>query len=344
MFQSRYSTTTSPIFRSTWRPFTTTPRTRWIPTSWTTAKPLYNSKQITDHHDRYDHVRGEHQYKDHESRHLEWKPSGNVKYPSSSYGFQHHPEWQEAGNQRNDQEPQKTYHTDRPDESWVHAYKNPDYHYYPPGYHYHHHHHHYHNYGPTSNPSENTNWANPAVTNDQKYNQGYYTPNTDNNWRPSYNYDNSRHYDYHHFTHAPNKTDQKQFQLPERNHGDEMQFHDRHNETKFDTGMSANRKTDFPLNRQNYDRTIPGLYYPNFNRTSSFAGNIFPNSNNKSTKNWSQSQDEQDKQSPPWIGQENIENWNQPDRSNFKPSTWHGQENQGKVQTENQTYPWDQGK
>ncbi|GAB1869312.1 Neurotrypsin [Camponotus japonicus] len=347
----RYSTTMSSIFRPTWRPFTTTPRTRWIP-KWTTARPFYNhSKHIPDYHDRYDDVREEKQYKGHGSHHSEWKPSRNLGRPSgSNYGSQygsHHPDWQQVGN---DQEPQGTYHTDRPEESWVHAYKNPDYHYshYPPGYH-HHHHHHYHNYGPTSNPSEDTNWANPAVTNDQKYNQGYYTPNTDSNWRPSYNYDhNSRHYDYPHFEHAaPNKTDQRQFQLPERNDEDNIQFHHRYNETKFDTdGMSANRKTDydFSLNRQNYGRTIPGLYHPNFNRTSSSVGNIFPNNNNKSTENWDQIQDglRQDKQSPPWIGQENIV-WNQPNRSNFKPSTWHGQENPGNVQTENQTYPWDQG-
>lgn len=348
----RYSTTMSSIFRPTWRPFTTTPRTRWIP-KWTTARPFYNhSKHIPDYHDRYDDVREEKQYKGHGSHHSEWKPSRNLERPSgSNYGSQygsHHPDWQQVGN---DQEPQGTYHTDRPEESWVHAYKNPDYHYshYPPGYH-HHHHHHYHNYGPTSNPSEDTNWANPTVTNDQKYNQGYYTPNTDSNWRPSYNYDhNSRHYDYPHFEHAaPNKTDQRQFQLPERNDEDNIQFHHRYNETKFDTDrISANRKTDydFSLNRQNYGRTIPGLYHPNFNRTSSSVGNIFPNSNNKSIENWDQIQDglRQDKQSPPSIGQENIV-WNQPDRSNFKPSTWHGQENPGNVQTENQTYPWDQGK
>lgn len=342
----------TPIFRPTWRPLTTTPRTRWIP-RWTTARPFYNhSKHTTDYHDPYDlydHVREENQYKDHGSHHLDWKPSGNLGRPSgSNYGSQL--DWKEVGNQKNDQEAQGTYHTDRPEESWLHGYKNPDYPsssgYYPPGYHYHYHHHHYHNYGPIPKPSENTN-ANPAATNDQKYNPGYYPPNTDNNWRPSYNYDhNSRHYDYHHFEHtAPNKTNP--FQFPGRNDGDDTQFHDRYNETKFDTDrITANRKPnyDYSLNRQNYSRTIPGLYHHNFNQTSSSVGNIFPNSSNKSIENWHQIQGglRQDKQSPS-IGQENIV-WNQPNRSNFKPSTWHGQENRGKVQTENQTDPWVQGK
>lgn len=293
-------------------------------------------------------MRGENRYKDHGSHNLGWKPSENLGRPS---GSNYDPK--EAESQRYDQEPQGTHLPDRPEGPWLQAHTNPDYHYgyqyYPQGYH-HHHHHHYHNYESTSNPSENTNWANVAATSDQQYNQGYYPSNTDSNWRPNYNYNHNSRHDYHNFeSAASDKTDQRQFQPPGRYDEDNIQFHDRHNETKFDTdgNMPANRKIDydFSSNRQNYDRTTPGLYHPSFNRTSSSVGNIFPNSDNKSTESWDQIQDglRQDKLSPPWTGQENIA-WNQPDRSNFKPSTWHGQENRGEVQTESQTHPWDQGK
>ncbi|XP_029676576.1 uncharacterized protein LOC115243589, partial [Formica exsecta] len=345
IFQSGYSTTKSPTYRSTWRPFTTTLSPRWIPT-WTTARPFYN-RSITNYHDPNSPVRGENRYKDHGSHNLGWKPSGNLGRP---FGGNYDPK--EAESQRYDQEPQGTHIPDRPEGPWLQAHTNPDYHYgyqyYPQGYH-HHHHHHYHNYGSTSNPSENTNWANVAATSDQQYNQGYYPSNTDSNWRPNYNYNHNSRHDYHNFENAASdKTDQRQFQPPGRYDEDNIQFHDRHNETKFDTdgNMPANRQIDydFSSNRQNYDRTTPGLYHPSFNRTSSSVGNIFPNSDNKSTESWDQIQDglRQDKLSPPWTGQENI-SWNQPDRSNFKPNTWHGQENRGEVQTESQTHPWDQG-
>lgn len=345
--------TMRPTIRPAWKLFTTTPSPRWIPT-WTTARSFYDhSEHVTDYHNRYGHAREENPYKDHGSYHSEWKPSENLGRPSGgNYEFQHHSDRQQVENQGNDQEPQGTHHPDRPEGSWPYAHKNEDHNYgdgyYPPGHHHHHHHHYYHNYG--SNPSENANWANPAVTSNQKYNQEHYAPNTDSNGRPNYNYNDNPHYNYHHFEHAaPDKTDQRQFQPPGKYDEDNIQFHDRHNETKFDTdgNLPANRKTgyDFSLNRQNYSRTTPGLYHPSFNRTSPSVGNIFPNSNNKSTESWDQIQDglRQDKLSPPWRGQENIA-WNQPARSNFKPSTWRGQENRGKVQTENQTYPWDRGK
>lgn len=342
-----------PTIRPAWKLFTTTPSPRWIPT-WTTARSFYDhSEHVTDYQNRYGHAREENPYKDHGSYHSDWKPSGNLGRPSgSNYEFQHHSDRQQVENQGNDQESQGTHHPDRPEGSWPYAHKNEDhnygYGYYPPGHHHHHHHHHYHNYG--SNLSENANWTNPAVTSNQKYNQGHYAPNTDSNGRPNYNYNDNPHYDYHHFEHAaPDKTDERQFQPPGKYDEDNIQFHDRHNETKFDIdgNLAANRKTgyDFSLNRQNYSRTTPGLYHPSFNRTSPSVGNIFPISNNKSTESWDQIQDglRQDKLSPPWRGQENIA-WNQPARSNFKPSTWRGQENRGKVQTENQTYPWDRGK
>ncbi|XP_070154001.1 uncharacterized protein [Polyergus mexicanus] len=346
IFQSGYSTTMSPTYRSTWRPFTTTLSPRWIP-MWTTARPFYN-RSVTNYHNLNSPVREENRYKDRGSHNLEGKPSGNLGRPS---GSNYDP--QETESQRYDQESQGTHLPDHPEGPWLQAHTNPDYRYgyqyYPPGYHHHHHHHHYHNYGSTSNPSENTNWANAATTSDQQYNQGYYPSNTDSNWRPNYNYNhNSRHYDYHNFENAASdKTDQRQFQPPGRYNEDNIQFQDRHNGTKFDTdgNTPANRKPDydFSSNTQNYDRTTPGLYHPSFNRTSSSVGNIFPNSDNISTENWDQTQDEsrQDKLSPPWTGQENIA-WNQSDRSNFKPSTWHGQENRGEVQTENQTHPWHQ--
>ncbi|KAL6449111.1 hypothetical protein ACFW04_000663 [Cataglyphis niger] len=355
IFQSGYSTTMSPIYRPTWRPtwrpnFTTTLSPRWIPT-WTTARPFYNRSEHITHYYNPSHVRGENRYKDHGSHNSEWKPNVNLERPSeSNYEFQYHSDRQKVENPRNDQEPQGTHHSDRPERP-LQEHINPDYHYgyqyYPPGYHHHHHHHYYHNYGSTSNPSENTNWANAAATNDKKYNQGYYPPHTDSNWRPDYNYNhNSRHYDHHHFENAASdKTDQRQFQPPGRYDKDYVQFHDRLNKTKFDTdgSMPANRRTDYDVssNRQNYGRTTPGLYHPSFNRTSSSVGNILPNSDNKSTESWDQIQDElkQDELSSPWTEQENVA-WNQPDRSNFKPSTWDGQENRGKVQTENQTHPW----
>ncbi|KAL6449112.1 hypothetical protein ACFW04_000663 [Cataglyphis niger] len=358
IFQSGYSTTMSPIYRPTWRPtwrpnFTTTLSPRWIPT-WTTARPFYNRSEHITHYYNPSHVRGENRYKDHGSHNSEWKPNVNLERPSeSNYEFQYHSDRQKVENPRNDQEPQGTHHSDRPERP-LQEHINPDYHYgyqyYPPGYHHHHHHHYYHNYGSTSNPSENTNWANAAATNDKKYNQGYYPPHTDSNWRPDYNYNhNSRHYDHHHFENAASdKTDQRQFQPPGRYDKDYVQFHDRLNKTKFDTdgSMPANRRTDYDVssNRQNYGRTTPGLYHPSFNRTSSSVGNILPNSDNKSTESWDQIQDElkQDELSSPWTEQENVA-WNQPDRSNFKPSTWDGQENRGKVQTENQTHPWYQG-
>ncbi|XP_029171270.1 uncharacterized protein LOC114940706 isoform X2 [Nylanderia fulva] len=335
--QPRYSTTMRPTYRP-WKLFTTTPNPRWYPT-WTTARSYDRSEHTSDHHDHYGHEREEDRYKDHGSHHPEWKPSRSFGRPSdTNYESQHHSDRQQVEYQGNDQESQGTQHPDHPEGSWPHGY-------YPPGFHHHHHHHHhYHNYGPTSNSSESTNWANPTATSDQQYNQGHYAPNTDSNWRPNYN---SHHYDHHYFEHgAPNKTDQRQFQPPGRYDEDNIQLYDRDNKTKFDTdgSMPENRKTgyNFPLNRQNYGRTTPGLYYPSFNRTSPSVGNIFLNSN-KSTESWDQIQDglRQDKLPPPSKGQENIA-WNQPNRSNFKPSTWHGQENRGKVQTENQTYPWDQ--
>ncbi|XP_072745020.1 uncharacterized protein [Anoplolepis gracilipes] len=350
-----YSTTMRPTFRPTWRPFQTTLSPRWIPT-WTSTRPFYNrSKHITDNHDdryHHGHMREENQYKNHGSYQSEWKPSGNLGRPSgSNYEFQHHSDQQEAENQRNDQESQGTYHPEDT-HTWSHTHKNPDHHYdgsYPPGYHYHHHHHHYHIYGSTSNPSGNTNWINPAATSDQKYNQEQYAPSIDSNWRPNYNNNNnnnSPHYD-HHFEHvASNKTDQRQIQSPRRYDEDDFQFHNRQNETKFGINRSipTNRKTDYDssLNRQNYDRTTG--FYPSFNRTSSSVGNIFPNRQaNKSTESWNQMPDglRQDKLFPSWTMQENI-TWNQPDKSNFKPSTWHDQENRGNVQTENRT-PWEEG-
>ncbi|XP_018372656.1 PREDICTED: uncharacterized protein LOC108767342 isoform X3 [Trachymyrmex cornetzi] len=279
----------SPTFKPTWKPFTTSSSSLWIPT-WTTPRPFYDRSEHVIYHD-HDHAHRESRYQDYGPHRPEWKPSnGNLRQSfDNNYEFQDR-QWME--NHRIGQNPQPVYHSDRPEGSWSYEHKNQNHHYdhrhYPPGYHYHHHHHHYHNYGPTSNPSVNPNWysGNPTtLIGDQKYDQGYqgYTPNADS------------------------------------------------------------QRTDHDLHptKQDYNWTVSGLYYPNFNHTFSFPGNVLLNNsnNNKFTKNSNQNKSRQDRLPPTWIGQENT-TWNQSNGSfAFNPSTWHDQQ---KVQMEIQTRPWDQ--
>ncbi|XP_011691078.1 PREDICTED: uncharacterized protein LOC105452012 [Wasmannia auropunctata] len=348
-FQSEYNTTIYPTFRPTWRPFTTSSSSFWI-SKWTTPRTSYDrSEHTVNYHDGHGHAHRESRYQDFGQYHPEWKPSnGNLRQSSyHNHEFQDHSDGQWTKNPKIDQNPQRVYHSDHPEGS-SHENRNQDYRYnhrhYPPGYHYHHHHHHYHNYGPTSNPPINPSWNSGSPTStidDRRYNPGYqgYTPNADNSHWYSDHYPDSD-YGHHDSEQAtPSKTDQekRRFQpyFPfEGYNKDNSQFHNEHNETKLfaDDDLSASQRTDHDLlpNRQDYNRTNPEFYRPNFNHTFPLA------------ENWNQNKSRQDRLSPPWIGQKNI-TWNQLNgSSSFKPSTWHDQQKQD-VQTEIQTHSWDQG-
>ncbi|XP_018356826.1 PREDICTED: uncharacterized protein LOC108757046 isoform X3 [Trachymyrmex septentrionalis] len=352
----------SPTFKPTWKPFTTSSSPLWIST-WTTPRPFYDrSEHHVIYHD-YDHAHKENRYQDYGPHHPEWKPSdGNLRQSfDNNYEFQDR-QWIE--NHRIDQNPQPLYHSDRPEGSWSYEHRNQnhryDHRYYPPGYHYHHHHHHYHNYGPTSNPSVNPNWnaGNPTtLIGDQKYDQGYqgYTPNAgDSHWY--FDRNDSNHDDHHYFEHVDsNETDQRQHQsyFPSKEYNENNnQFSNVHNDkTKFSnvSDLLDSQRTDHDLHptKQDYNWTMPGLYYPSFNHTfpsfnHTFAGNVLQNNsnNNKFTENSNQNKSRQDRLPRIWIGQENT-TWNQSNGSlAFNPSTWHDQQ---KVQMEIQTRPWDQG-
>ncbi|XP_012060148.1 PREDICTED: LOW QUALITY PROTEIN: uncharacterized protein LOC105623362 [Atta cephalotes] len=114
---------------------------------------------------------------------------------------------------------------------------------------------------------------------------------------------------------------------------------------KYDQGYQGytpnadSQRTDHDLHptKQDYNWTMPELYYPNFNHTFPFVGNVLLNNsnNNKFTKNSNQNKSRQDRLPPTWIGQENTTQLNGP--FVFNPSTWHDQQ---KVQME--TRSWDQ--
>jgi len=342
----------NPTFRPTWRPFTTSISSLWIPTHRTTPRPFYERSEHAVNHDNYGH--GGNQYQDY-GPYPEWKLSnGNLGQPSeSNYKFQNHSDKQWTKNHKTDQNLKQIYYSDRPEGSWSYEHRKEhryDHRYYPPSYHYHHHHHHYyHNYGPTLNPSVNPS-SNSATINDRRYDQGSILNADDSHWHSDHHYD-SGHYD-HYFEHTSNETDQRiQPYFPSGGYNkNNSEFYNESNKTKIfgiaDDDLSANQKTDhnLPPNRQNYSRTNPRFYHPSFNHTFPFAGNILLNSDNKFTENWNQNKSQQDRLSPSWIGQENI-TWNQLNGSSFgfKPSTLHDQQNQ-EVQIKIQTHPWDQGK
>lgn len=320
----------------------------WIST-WTTSRPFYDRREHTvNYHDGYG--LGESQYQDH--------GPGSIQPSDSNYRFQDHLNRQWAENRRTDQIPQRVYHTDRPEGSWPYEHRNQDHHYdhgyYPPGYHYHHHHHHYHNYGSTTNPPADPSWnsGNPTATiGDRRYDQGF-IPNADDSQRRSdhdHHY-NSEHYDHRYFENAASsETDQRRFQPylpPEGYNEDNIQFHNEHNKTKFSgvthDNLPVSQRTDYDLspNRQDYSKTNPGFYHPNFNHTFPSAGNVLLNSN-KFAENRNQNESRQNRLSPPWAGQENTA-WNQSNGSSgFKPSMPRGQQNQ---QVEIPIRPWNQGK
>ncbi|XP_026825303.1 uncharacterized protein LOC105281160 isoform X1 [Ooceraea biroi] len=354
------STTIRP-YRPTWKPLTTTPNSRSIPTR-TIMPPYFHSTRPTYYHDRYGHFREGSQYEGHRPTHPKWKPtSENSRLPSDSSrkfpGHSSSKQWT-GGNRGTDQDSQGTYHFEHTEGLWPPERGNQDHErdseHYPPGHHYHHHHHHHHYHGPPVNPPANPNWnsGNPmATTGDRRYNEGPYqgyTPNVDDTrWHPDHNHHRYPHQDgHHHFGHAaPAGTDQRQFppHFPSGRH-DEDNVHGVHNDTRYgiDGNLPANRPDGYDLlpNRQDYGRTSPGLHYPSFNRTSSPAGNVFLNSTDKfpGSQHRTQEGSRQDRVSFPRPGQEHT-TWNQPDGSAFKPSTWHDQQNRQQVETD----LWDRG-
>lgn len=352
--RSEYNKTMSPTVGSTWKPFATSSNSPWIP-MWTTPKPFYDRPEHTiNYHSDYGHAYGQNRHQD-RPIHPEWKPSsGNLGQSSDSkYGFQDS-DRQWAENHKTNQNAQQSYHFVRPEGSWSYEHRNQDHRhgYYPPGYHYHHHHHHYHNYRPMPNSPVNPSWnsgSSTASIDDQKYDQGY-APNTDDgHWHSDHDHHyDSGHYDHHYSEHAASsEIDQRQFQshVPPKEIEDNIQFHNKHNETKFfgtaEGNLPTAQRIDLSPNRQDY-RKNSRFYHPSFNHTFPPTGNILLNNSNKFAEDWNQSETQQGSLSP-WVEQENTA-WNQPNRSSsFKPRTWHDQQNQ-QVQPEIQTRPWDQSK
>lgn len=177
-------------------------------------------------------------------------------------------------------------------------------------------------------------WSYEHRNQNHRYDHRYYPP--------GYHHHHHHHHHYHNYGPTSNPSVNPNWNVgnPTTLIGDQ----------KYDQGYQGytpnadSQRTDHDLHpiKQDYNWTMPGLYYPSSNYTFPFAGNVLLNNsnNNKFTKNSNQNKSRQDRLLPTWIGQENT-TWNQSNGSfAFNPSTWHDQQ---KVQMEIQTRSWDQG-
>ncbi|XP_011067081.1 PREDICTED: uncharacterized protein LOC105153749 isoform X4 [Acromyrmex echinatior] len=176
-------------------------------------------------------------------------------------------------------------------------------------------------------------WSYEHRNQNHRYDHRYYPP--------GYHHHHHHHHHYHNYGPTSNPSVNPNWNVgnPTTLIGDQ----------KYDQGYQGytpnadSQRTDHDLHpiKQDYNWTMPGLYYPSSNYTFPFAENVLLNNsnNNKFTKNSNQNKSRQDRLLPTWIGQENT-TWNQSNGSfAFNPSTWHDQQ---KVQMEIQTRSWDQ--
>ncbi|XP_011143294.1 uncharacterized protein LOC105185459 isoform X2 [Harpegnathos saltator] len=337
------TTTTTTTPKPAWRPVTTSP-SRWAP-MWTTARPPYDHPGHSANH-HYGRVYEDSQHRDYEPSRPEWQPNGGHFGRPGDYDHHAYDDRYDAsrwpGSPVADRGQQGTRHFGQyPGQSWPAEHRPPPDNRYgqdygPPGRHYQHR---YHGYGPP--PPASPSWGSGSAA-DGSYGRdyhgeysphpggGHWPPDGDYHRRPPYRYD------YHYFEDpaAPGEPDQRQFPA----------YSPPGDGTKFgaDGNSQASRPAGYDFSsggREDHGRTSPGFYRPDFDRTSSPAGNVFLNRGDPLAGRWNQTSHGprwgRPPAPPPGPG---STPWSRPDGPGFQPSAWHGQQSPEQAPAR----PWDQ--